>query len=303
MMRAKAFGVLSGLMVLLLCLSMSHMCAGAVPEENGKTVRIVASFYPMYIMARNVARDVPDVTVENLTLPMTGCLHDYTVTTSDMKKFSDADILVANGVGMESFLDLAVSQYPQIHVIRLTEGMVLIAGDGDEGDNPHVWVGISGAIEQVKNLGASLEKADAPHAALYRVNTQAYVARLEALREKMHAALDPYKGKKIVTFHEAFPYFAREFGFDIAAVVEREPGSEPSAKELAETIDLVRGAGINALFAEPQYPSKAADMIAAETGAKVYVLDPAVSGPDDLDAYVNIMEKNLEVLKSAFAGE
>ena len=76
--------------------------AGAVEI---KTIKIVASFYPMYIMAKNVTRDVPGVSVENLTPPMTGCLHDYTVTTNDMKKLADAQVFVANGAGMESFLD------------------------------------------------------------------------------------------------------------------------------------------------------------------------------------------------------
>ncbi len=270
-------------------------------DQEGKTIKIVASFYPMYVIARNVAKDVPGVTVSNLTPPMTGCLHDYTVTTNDMKKLADANIFVANGAGMESFLDRIVSQYPQVKIVQLAEGISLIKGKGDEGDNPHVWVSISDAITEVKNLGVDLEKADSLHADLYRKNTEKYVGKLEALRQKMKVDLMPYKGKKIITFHEAFPYFAQEFGLEIAAVVEREPGSEPSAKELADTVDIVKKAGIKALFSEPQYPPSAAQTIAKETGATVYMLDPAVSGPDDLDAYLKIMEKNLEVLKNAFS--
>jgi zinc transport system substrate-binding protein len=270
-------------------------------DQEGKTIKIVASFYPMYVIARNVAKDVPGVTVSNLTPPMTGCLHDYTVTTNDMKKLADANIFVANGAGMESFLDRIVSQYPQVKIVQLAEGISLIKGKGDEGDNPHVWVSISDAITEVKNLGVDLDKADSLHADLYRKNTEKYVGKLEALRQKMKVDLMPYKGKKIITFHEAFPYFAQEFGLEIAAVVEREPGSEPSAKELADTVDIVKKAGIKALFSEPQYPPSAAQTIAKETGATVYMLDPAVSGPDDLDAYLKIMEKNLEVLKNAFS--
>ena len=103
----------------------------------------------------------------------------------------------------------------------------------------------------------------------------------------------------IITFHEAFPYFAKEFDLRISAVVEREPGSEPSAKELADTIELVKESNAQALFSEPQYPDSAARTIAKETSAKVYVLDPAVTGPDAYDAYINIMENNLKVLKEA----
>ena len=296
----KAFTVLvSALMMVLL--SAPVVKAQSSPVTGGKTIKIVASFYPMYIITRNIVKGIPGVTVANLTPPMTGCLHDYTVTTNDMKKLADANIFVANGAGMESFLNRIVSQYPQVKILQLADGIPLIKGKGDEGDNPHVWVSISDAITEVKNLGVDMEKVDFLHANLYHKNTEEYVGKLEALRQKMQAGLAKYKGSKIITFHEAFPYFAQEFGLDIAAVVEREPGSEPSAKELADTVDIVRKAGIKALFSEPQYPPSAAQTIAKETGATVYMLDPAVSGPDDLNAYLNIMEKNLEVLKDAFS--
>ncbi|HNX92888.1 MAG TPA: metal ABC transporter substrate-binding protein, partial [Syntrophomonas sp.] len=76
-------------------------------------------------------------------------------------------------------------------------------------------------------------------------------------------------------------------------------GSEPSAREIAETIEIVKAAKAPALFVEPQYPSGSAEIIAKETGARVYVLDPAVTGPDDPDAYLNIMKNNLAALKEA----
>jgi zinc transport system substrate-binding protein len=118
----------------------------------------------------------------------------------------------------------------------------------------------------------------------------------------MHQELDKLPNKQIITFHEAFPYFAAEFSLKIAAVIEREPGSEPTPKEMEETIDKIKAAGIKALFAEPQYPVKAADAIAKETGAKVYTLNPAVTGEATqaaIDDYIKIMEQNLAVLKEA----
>lgn len=265
--------------------------------QEGKTIKVLTSFYPMYIIALNVAKDVPGVSVANLTPPVAGCLHDYALTTNDLKKIADADIFVANGAGMEAFLDRVVVQYPKLKVVKLAEGMVFIKERKEV--NPHVWVSVSNAITEVKNLDKAMEISDPSHAELYRKNTAVYVSRLEALRQKMQSELAPYKGKQIVTFHEAFPYFAQEFGLKIAAVVERGPGSEPSAKELAETVDLIRKVGIKALFSEPQYPPQAAEAIAKETGIKVYILDPAVTGPTDSDAYIKIMENNLKVLEEA----
>jgi zinc transport system substrate-binding protein len=152
---------------------------------------------------------------------------------------------------------------------------------------------------QVQTIGDQLALLDPHNATKYQENTKAYIKKLQAQRDKMHLALDGIKNRDIVTFHEAFPYFAQEFNFNIAAVIEREPGSAPNAKELSETIDQVKSLKINALFAEPQYPAKAADTIATATGAKVYTLDPVVMGPMEADAYIKIMDSNLKTLQEA----
>ena len=273
---------------------------GRAEADDVKNIRVVASFYPMYIMAKCVGRDVPGVSVTNLTTSFSGCPHDYALTTDDMKKLAGAQVFVANGAGIESFLERITAQHPDLKIIQISDGIPLLK-DRSGFSNPHVWVSISNAMTQVKNLGRAMAEFDPVHKELYEKNTADYIARLEVLRLKMQSELAPYKGREIITFHEAFPYFAREFGLKIAAVVEREPGSQPSAKEMAQTIRLVKDNGITALFSEPQYPAAAAKAIAEETGIEVNPLDPAVTGPDDYDAYLNIMENNLVVLKKALA--
>jgi zinc transport system substrate-binding protein len=151
----------------------------------------------------------------------------------------------------------------------------------------------------VKNIGEQLAVLDQDHAAQYTSNAEVYCAKLEDLRIKMHQAVDNAGSREIVTFHEAFPYFAQEFNLHINAVIEREPGSEPSAAELAETIKIIEDSGTRILFTEPQYPARSAETIARETGTKVYVLDPAVTGTLEPDAYLNIMEKNMKTLQEA----
>jgi len=279
-------------------------CQGQTPpapekSTTNKSLTLVTSFYPMYIAAVNIAKEVPGVKVINMTPPQTGCLHDYQLKPDDLKTLSEAQIFVVNGAGMESFLDKVVDQQPNLKIVDASEGIALIKGEGEEGDNPHVWVSISSAAQQVKNIGLQLAALDPDHAAQYSANTTAYVDKLEALRAQMHQALDGAKNRDIITFHEAFPYFAREFNLNIVAVIEREPGSEPSAAELADTIETVQNSKIKALFAEPQYPAKAAETIARETEAKVFILDPVVIGPMDPDAYLKIMESNLKILEEA----
>ena len=128
-----------------------------------------------------------------------------------------------------------------------------------------------------------------------------YMNKLTALRDEMHLALDNLPHKDIVTFHEAFPYFARAFGIEIAGVIEHEPGEEPGTREIAQTCDLVKELGIRALFVEPQYPQKAAETIARETGAGLYRLDPVVSGDSSKESYELIMRENARVLLEALA--
>ncbi|MCX6968154.1 MAG: metal ABC transporter substrate-binding protein [Verrucomicrobia bacterium] len=276
---------------LLVALGMAGLAFGAEP------LRVVASFYPMYVMALNVVGDTPGVQVECMTESVTGCLHDYQLTPSNLKTLASADVFIANGAGMETFIEKAVKQAPHLKVIEASKGIKLVGG------NPHIWVSIRGAMQETQNIAQGLAAIDPAHASSYEANAARYLARLEVLRREMHAALDALKQREIITFHEAFPYFADEFHLKIVGVVEREPGSEPSAGELAHTIQLVRKNKVKALFAEPQYPSKSAEIIRRETGVPVSILDPAVTGPKEpakaRDSYIKAMEANREAILKA----
>ena len=302
--------ILWALLCAAVCLTGFSGCG--TPAKESSRLKLLASFYPIAIMALNITDGVEGVAVESMAQQQTGCLHDFQMTTADMKKAETADAFLINGAGMEGFLDKISDQLPELPVIDSSTGIPLIASgedhhhDGGEGHdhdqedyNPHLWVSITNCMEQVRNLSKGIIALDPEHEAEYRENTETYLEKLSALRDKMHSALDHVKNKDIITFHEAFPYFAEEFGLHIAAVINREPDSQPSAKELADTIRLVRETGVKALFVEPLYPETSADIIAAETGAQVYVLDPAVSGEWDKNAYLTAMESNLQVLEQA----
>lgn len=302
--------ILSALLCAAVCLTGFSGCG--TPAKESSRLKLLASFYPIAIMALNITDGVEGVAVESMAQQQTGCLHDFQMTTADMKKAETADAFLINGAGMEGFLDKISDQLPELPVIDSSTGIPLIASgedhhhdggaghDHDQEDyNPHLWVSITNCMEQVRNLSEGIIALDPEHEAEYRENTETYLEKLSALRDKMHSALDHVKNKDIITFHEAFPYFAEEFGLHIAAVINREPDSQPSAKELADTIRLVRETGVKALFVEPLYPETSADIIAAETSAQVYVLDPAVSGEWDKNAYLTAMESNLQVLEQA----
>lgn len=260
-------------------------------------LRVVTSFYPVYVATLNVADGVEGVEISNLTSPHIGCLHDYQLTAGDARKLADADLLLANGAGMEPFLEKVARQSPGLRVVEVSEGIPLMDG------NPHVWVSFEGARRQAANIAEVLAAVSPDRAEAFRANARAYAGKLSALEKTMRDALAPYAGTPIVTFHEAFPYFARDFRLEIAGVIESEPGTEPSARELADTIKLVRARGVKALFGEPQFSDRSAQVIARETGARVYQLDPVVTGPsapdEARDAYLRAMKSNLAVLQEA----
>lgn len=297
------------ILAVLLVIALFGSCAGGNGDKEttvqtitgDKSFTIVTSFYPMYVSTINIAKDIAGVQVVNMTKPQTGCLHDYQMTPGDLVILENADAFVVNGAGMESFLDDVIARQKNLKIVEASKGIELIKDDSGE-ENAHVWVSVTNAIQQVRNIAEQLAAIDTANAEKYRSNADDYVIKLTALRTKMHASLDSLVNRDIITFHEAFPYFAQEFNLNIVAVIEREPGTAPTPKELKETIAIVKSAMTKALFAEPQYSAKIAQTIADATGAKIYTLDPGVTGESISSAfnnYIDMMEANLSTLMEA----
>ena len=292
------------LMLVLLLLPLAG--CGAAAED----VSVMATFYPVYILAENVLLDVEGVTLSSMTPPSTGCLHDYQLLTSDMRALAKAQALLINGAGMESFLPDVESQFPNLKVIDCSQGVELLEeGETEEkhhdhghGEyNAHIWLDPENAAQMVKNLRDGLSALLPEKAEQISANADAYLERLEVLDAELRAAIQPLPRKQIVTFHEAFPYFARAYGLEVAAVVALEPDEPISPRMLSSVIERVKQAGCPPLFSEPQYENTALRTVAAETGAPVYELDPLVTGDGALTAYEDVMRKNLSVLTEALS--
>ena len=297
------------LVLLLALLMVSLSGCGAVAED----ISIVATFYPVYVLAENVLDGVEGVSLSSMTPPSTGCLHDYQLLTSDMRSLAKAQALLINGAGMESFLSDVTGQFPKLTVIDCSVGVDLIAEEEEDEEeehehghdhgeyNAHIWLAPENAIQMVKNLRDGLSALLPGQAERIAQNAEAYIARLSALDAELRAAIEPLPRKEIVTFHEAFPYFARAYGLEVKAVVALEPDEPVSPRMLKEVIAKVKAAGNPPLFSEPQYESAALRTVALETGAPVYELDPLVTGDGEKTAYEDVMRKNLSVLLEALS--
>lgn len=287
-------------LVVLVMISTMSACSRKANQPN-KQLNILTSFYPIYLTTKNITVGIKGVSVTNMTEPQTGCLHDYSLLPSDMIKLEKADIVVVNGAGMESFIEKVVGELPNLKIIEASQGYELLKDSHTGSLNPHIWVTPTGAIHQLHVITRELCRLDPAHAQAYQKNATLYEDKLIALRQTMKTALQKVPNRDIVTFHEAFPYFAKEYNLTILAVIEREPGSEPTPKELEALIQHMQKLPKKILFVEPQYPDKIANTIARETGATIYTLDPVVTGEDLLDAYLTTMEQNLKTLVEALS--
>ena len=296
-MKKSLLRFLSALAVCLLLI----MPLSSLAKETHE-VTVVCSFYPVRIFAQNALKDVPGVRLETLAPAGTGCLHDFQLMTGDLKKLDGALCLILNGAGMEqSFLPLLTRERADLPLVDCSAGIPLMTEGGE--DNPHIWLSPFLAAAMVRNLGDGLSKLLPEHRETILNNTEAYAASLEALGEEMRAALSSFQGKNIVTFHEAFPYFADAMGLNVLASVTVEPDETPSPRLIAETVSMIQESGGCPLFSEPGVQLDALNTIARETGCPVYELDPITDGANDPDAYVQAMRKNLDTLITALSGQ
>ena len=297
--------------IIAVCLGLLLLLPLAGCGAAAEDVSVMATFYPVYILAENVLDGVEGVKLSSMTPPSTGCLHDYQLLTSDMKALAKAQALLVNGAGMESFLPGLAGQFPSLKIIDCSLGVELLAEEEQEEEhehehehehgeyNTHIWLAPQNAVQMVKNLRDGLAELLPEQAAQIGANAEQYIARLEALDAELREAIAELPNKKIVTFHEAFPYFAKAYGLEVAAVVALEPDEPISPRMLKQVIQQVKEAGNPPLFSEPQYENTALRTVAQETGAQVFELDPLVTGDGSLTAYEDTMRRNLEVLREA----
>lgn len=270
------------LALMLLVAVMSAGCArpGRPASEGGKLL-VAASILPMADFARQVGGDRVEV---QALIPPGVSEHIYEPTPAQVEMLSKSRLLVLNGVGLEFWADKAIGAVsnPSLLVVRTAEGLSILASpDKDEAQgDPHVWLDPLDAIHQVEAIRDALIKADPEGADTYRRNAASYVEQLNQLDAYIKQKVAGFSSKDFIAFHAAWGYFAKRYGLREAAVIERSPGREPSPAEIANIVQKAKAIKAKVIFAEYQFPTKAADVIAAESGARVLTLDPLGIPPD-----------------------
>lgn len=257
---------------------LSAACSAIGPSAAPSTasVSVVVTTTVFADLVRNVGGD--HVTVRSL-VPNGGDVHTFDPKPSDAVALSSADVVFINGLGLDDWLiDLAQSAgQPHLPIIKLGENLPDVlyianaAGESAGPANPHLWMDVLYARKYVERIRTELDQIDAVHTADYDANARTYDAALVTLDQYVRTQLDtiPQAERKLVAFHDAFPYYAREYGVTIVGVVVDAPGQDPSAGEIADLISAIEAANVRLILSEIQFPDTLVRQIAAETGAEV----------------------------------
>lgn len=307
------------LFVLLLLLAMSLLGYGFVWRYKGQEqqeregVTIVTSLYPMQIAAMNVVGDCQGVTVECLSEPQTGCLHDYQLTPQDMILLSHADVFLVNGGGIEGFLTEVAKEYPGLVILDAGEDVFSGEAHSDSGDasgeahhhgeNAHAWMSISHYKQQIESICQGLSQADPAHREVYRQNADAYLVKIREVEKLAGEVREQAAGTPVVIFHEAYEYLAEDLGMPVEGLLNLDEERQVSAGETADIIGTIQEHGIRMLLAEELYGKDMGRTVEAETGCRVYNLDTLVRGEVTADAWLIGMRENLRILQEALCAK
>ena len=313
------------LFVLLLLISIGVVLFGGtffyVKLNNDQTsdseLLIITSCNPVYLATINVVGDAEGVTVQNLSQPTTGCLHDYTLTTEDMKNLSKADVLVVNGGGMEGYLEDVMEAYPELPIIDTFEAVedtypVIIEEEGeeegeeaeeeehhhDEGANSHIWMSEEIYAGQVQAIADGLAELDSSNASVYASNADTFISVMNSQID--HQGLDEtLSGANVAVLHEAFAYTAQSLGTNVVATMDLDEERQVSAGEVSEFIDAINDNNVQVVFAEYDYGHAMGELITEQTDAKVVYLETLVHGDYSGLDYITVLNKNYALIKNS----
>ncbi|SFO25465.1 zinc transport system substrate-binding protein [Pseudobutyrivibrio sp. JW11] len=316
------------LFVLLLLISISVVLLGGTffyvklnnKQSDDSELLVMTSCNPVYLATINVVGDADGVTVQNLSQPTTGCLHDYTLTTEDMKNLSKADVLIVNGGGMEGYLEDVVEAYPDLPIIDTFEAVeehypVIIEEEAeeeeedhshgtseehhhDEGTNSHIWMSEEIYAGQVQAIADGLAALDSSNASVYASNADTFISVMDSQIDNQ--GLDEtLSGANVAVLHEAFAYTAQSLGANIVATMDLDEERQVSAGEVSDFINAINENNVQVVFAEYDYGHAMGELITEQTDAKVVYLETLVHGDYSGLDYITVLNKNYAVIKNS----
>lgn len=289
-------------------------------QQDDKTtpLMVVTTFYPLYLHTERLTRGTPTQVI-NMTDEVVGCLHDYQLTTKDMKTLYKADMLVTSGLDEQSLIEKVYIQHPELQVVKVDEGWLDFKEvhdhheahdhhdddhhDDDHHDdehhhavNTHTWMSLDAAKLQIEKLADALIARDPAHKNQYESNKKAYLEGLETLKARQQQSLG--KGiQPVVTVHDTFDYLLEDLDIEVVATIPEGTYESPSPQVLEALIKTMKEQGVTTIITEERYKDLTLiKLIQEETQGKVLVLDSLLAS-DEAHDYISRMAANYEKIE------
>lgn len=300
--------------VLMLMLGMIlSFCTGctASGDTNQQGDLILATTYPVYYLTQRITEgaEAEEFHLDLMVTEQVSCLHDYSLTTTQMKKLDRARLVILSGAGMEEFLEDALQYVSEDSIVDSALGIDLLAGEHHEGHHgghhdehteepdPHIWMDPERYAQQGENICNALCKAYPAYADLFLRNTEALCRELLTLKEAGLKRLSTVSCRQLVTFHDGFAYFAQAFDLELLASAEVEDGASPSARDIRAIAEIIRDHQVPVVF-EETYANEAAHISATTVASEAACAADSLNlfmGADGR-SYTEVMNENIETL-------
>jgi ABC-type Zn uptake system ZnuABC Zn-binding protein ZnuA len=274
--------------------------SGSSASASAAALRVLTTTTVFADIVQNVGGDR---VVASSIIPAGVGPEDYEPKPDDARKLADARLIVSNGVGLDDFLDrLLTASGGNVPRLVLGNGIPTLTVDGES--NPHFWLDPT-LVKQyyLPAISARLSELDPAGKQTYEANAITYGQQLDALDAELKAKIEqiPPANRKLVTFHGAFPYFAKHFGFELIGVILANVGQEPTAADLAALVQKVKAAHVRAVFSEAQFNPKLTQTLAQEAGVSqvVTTLYNDALGPPPANTYLGLMRWNVDQIVAA----
>jgi zinc transport system substrate-binding protein len=277
----------------------------ASPAAQATRLKVGITLHPYYSFVASIVGDRADVIA---LIDADANPHGYAPQPGDMIRMKSMDVLVVNGIGHDTWaleiLD-AAGVRGKLKLIYANDGVSLIpvtgVSSGEKVVNPHTFISTTAAIQQVYTIARRLGELDPGNATYFRDNARKYALEVRKLRAEFDAKVASANLSRFrcATMHSGYDYILQELGLQVTAVIEPRHGVEPTARQLAETIDRIKAARVNVLFAEKYFASKLSDTIRQSTGVKMYSISHISSGSYTRTRFIEEMRDNLDTLAAA----
>jgi ABC-type Zn uptake system ZnuABC Zn-binding protein ZnuA len=287
----------------------------ALAQTPAPKLKVVTTVAPHADLVREIAGD----RVELIQMIPDGTdSHTYEPRPSDARFLQDADVIILNGLHLET---------PTQHMAdanKKADTPYLVLGDNTispadyvfdfsfpaaQGDpNPHLWLNVAYARNYAQLIATQLMHMDPTNADYYQANFATLAGRMDQLDQAIFVAVQalPTNNRKLITYHDSWAYFGRRYGMDVIGAIQPSDFSEPSPREVAALIDQVRANNVPAIFGSEVYPSKVLEVIGRETGAQ-YVSNlrdddlPGAPGAPN-HTYLGLMLEDMRTMFGALGG-